>query len=222
LTAATNITAAIATAVWVEGTRTLTAATNITAGISTAVWAETTRLLTAGTNIVLAKGTGVTGFNDLSAAQVNAEVDTALSDYDGPTNAELATALAAADDAVLAAIAALNNLSNAQLVSAIAAGDDATLAAITALNNLSAAQVNAEVVDALATDTYAEPGQGTPAATLSLAAKIGYVFKSWRNKKDETSSLWRLYNDDASTVDQKASVTDDGTTATKGEIATGP
>lgn len=44
------------------------------------VWSVATRLLTAGTNIVLAKGTGITGFNDLSAAQVNTEVDTALSD----------------------------------------------------------------------------------------------------------------------------------------------
>lgn len=53
------------------------------------VWAVATRVLTAGTNIVLAKGTGVTGFNDLSAAQVNAEADTALADYDAPTRAEL-------------------------------------------------------------------------------------------------------------------------------------
>lgn len=58
-------------------------------GALDAVWAAATRLLTAGTNIVLAKGVGVTGFNDLSAAQVNAEVDTALTDYDGPTNAEM-------------------------------------------------------------------------------------------------------------------------------------
>lgn len=40
------------------------------ATISAAVWAETTRILTAGTNIVLAKGTGVTGFNDIAAADV--------------------------------------------------------------------------------------------------------------------------------------------------------
>lgn len=66
--------------------------------IATAVWASATRLLTAGTNIVLAKGTGITGFNDLSAAQVNAEADTALADYDGPTNAEMvARTLASAD-----------------------------------------------------------------------------------------------------------------------------
>ena len=38
--------------------------------IGTAVWATTTRLLTAGTNIVLAKGTGVTGFNDIAATDI--------------------------------------------------------------------------------------------------------------------------------------------------------
>lgn len=57
----------------------LTAA-KFASGAFDAVWSVTTRLLTAGTNIVLAKGTGVTGFNDLSAAQVNAEADTALAD----------------------------------------------------------------------------------------------------------------------------------------------
>lgn len=39
----------------------------------------------------LAKTTNLTGFNDLSAAQVNAEADTALSDYDPPTRTELTT-----------------------------------------------------------------------------------------------------------------------------------
>lgn len=68
----------------------LTAA-KFAAGAFDAVWSVAARLLTAGTNIVLAKGTGVTGFNDLSAAQVNAEADTALADYDPPTRAELTT-----------------------------------------------------------------------------------------------------------------------------------
>ena len=40
------------------------------ASISSTVWAETTRELTAGTNIVLAKGVGVTGFNDIAAIDV--------------------------------------------------------------------------------------------------------------------------------------------------------
>ena len=35
-------------------------------------------------------GDAIAGLENLSAAAVNAEVDTALSDYDGPTNAEMA------------------------------------------------------------------------------------------------------------------------------------
>lgn len=67
------------------------------------VWSVATRVLTAGTNIVLAKGTGVTGFNDLSAAQVNAEVDAALSDVGltttvtGRIDVAVSTRLASAD-----------------------------------------------------------------------------------------------------------------------------
>lgn len=92
---------------------------------------------------------------------------------DLPTNAELATALASADDAVLAAIAALNNLSeanirtaiglasanldtqldalptNSELATALAGADDATLAAVAALNNLSSAQVQTAAAAAL-------------------------------------------------------------------------
>jgi len=87
-------------------------------GLVSAIWSAVTRTLTAGTNIVLAKGTGVTGFTDLDAAGVRTAVGLASANLDTqldalPTNAELATALGTADDAVLAAIAALNNLSSA-------------------------------------------------------------------------------------------------------------
>jgi hypothetical protein len=60
------------------------------AGVASAVWSAVSRVLTSGANIALAKGTGVTGFNDLSAAQVNAEADTAIAD------AALATAASVA------------------------------------------------------------------------------------------------------------------------------
>lgn len=90
------------------------------------------------------------------------------------------------------------------------------------LSTLTAAQVNAEVVDALATDTYAEPGQGAPPATASLATKIGYSYKAWRNKKTQTSTAYKVFADDGTTVDQKADVADDGTTTTVGEVGTGP
>ena len=83
-------------------------------------------------------------------------------------------------------------------------------------------QINAEVVDALATDTYTEPVQGAPGVTISLAAKINYLYKAWRNKVTTTSSQYTLYADNTTTVDQKATLGDDGSTFTRGEIATGP
>lgn len=90
------------------------------------------------------------------------------------------------------------------------------------LGTTAKSDVNAEVVDALATDTYAEPGQGAPAATTSLAAKINYLYKAWRNKSTQTATEYALYDDAGTTVDQKATVSDDATTATKGEVGTGP
>lgn len=93
---------------------------------------------------------------------------------------------------------------------------------IAALNNLSAAQVNSEVVDCLNVDTYAQPGQGTPAATTTITLMLRFLFKAWRNKSAQSATEYDLYNDDASTVDQKATFADDGTVATRGEVATGP
>lgn len=82
--------------------------------------------------------------------------------------------------------------------------------------------VNAEALDVLNVDTYQEPGQGAPAATTTLAAKINYLYKAWRNKKTQTATTYSLYADDTTTVDQKATLSDDGTTYSSGEKATGP
>lgn len=84
------------------------------------------------------------------------------------------------------------------------------------------ADVNAEVVDTLNVDTYAEPGQEAPPATTTLVKKIGYLYKAFRNKITQTATTLSLFNDDAATVDQKATVSDDATTFTRGEIGTGP
>ena len=83
------------------------------------------------------------------------------------------------------------------------------------------AEVQSEVQDALDA-AVAEPAQGAPAANASLAQKISYLFKAWRNKSTTDATDYKLYNDDAVTVDQKAALTDNGTTYTKGETATGP
>ena len=65
------------------------------------------------------------------------------------------------------------------------------------------------------------PGQGAPTATPTLYEAIMYLFKAWRNKHTQTSSEYALYADDTTTKDQEAAVTDDGTTLTRGEVATG-
>lgn len=84
------------------------------------------------------------------------------------------------------------------------------------------ASVNAEVLDVLNVDTFAEPGQEAPAATNTLVKKIGYLFKFLRNRVTQTSTTLKVYADDATTVDQKATVSDDGTTYDRNEIGTGP
>jgi hypothetical protein len=204
-TTTTNTDMLTATAVWSAATRTLTSAGSggataqevweyatrtLTSGgggglTASDVWSHATRTLTAGTNIVLAKGTGVTGFNDLDAAGVRGAVGLAAANLDTqigdiPNNSEFnARTLASGSYATVAGVAAqiiadhgsgsyvrntepldaagtrtalglssanldtqLADLpTNAELAIALAGADDATLAAIAALNNVSAAQV---------------------------------------------------------------------------------
>ena len=78
------------------------------------------------------------------------------------------------------------------------------------------AAVNAQVVDALATDTYAEPGS-VPAATSSLKDKINWLFALARNKVTQTSTTQTLRNDADSGNIATSSVSDDGSTFTRGE-----
>ncbi len=124
----------------------------------------------------------ISALNDLSAAQVNTECDTALSDYDPPTKAEMDTA-----HALLA----------------------------------TPAQVNAQVLDVCNVDTFAEPGQGAPGATISIFAKIGYIYKFLRNKITNDGSEIIVFADDGSTEDQKSTLSEAAGTVTRGEFGTG-
>lgn len=84
------------------------------------------------------------------------------------------------------------------------------------------AEIKTQVTDALNVDTYAEIGQETPAATQTIRKMLGFLYKAWRNRATQTATTYSLYNDDATTVAQKATVSDDATTFDKGEIVTGP
>lgn len=108
-----------------------------------------------------------------------------------------------------------------------------TIAGVTTVTNLTnapttgdltaamKASVNAEIVDALNVDTYAEPGQEIPPATNTLIQKIGYLYKLMRNKLTQTDTEIKVYNDAGDVVDQKAVVSDDRTTYTRGKFGSG-
>lgn len=85
--------------------------------IGTAVWATAARTLTALDEDSTTLDLDATIRSAVGLAAAN--LDTQLGDL--PTNAELTTALGTADDAVLSAIAGLNNLSSAQAQTAAAA-----------------------------------------------------------------------------------------------------
>ena len=87
---------------------------------------------------------------------------------------------------------------------------------------LTAAAVNAEVVDALTVDTYAEPAQGAPPATASLADKLAYLYKFSRNKVEQTAVQMSVYNDAGAVVDHKSTVSDAAGLYTRGEFVSGP
>jgi hypothetical protein len=162
------------------------------------VWSYATRILTAGTNIVLAKGTGVTGFNDLSAAQVNTEVDTAISDAALATAANLATVAGYLDTEIAAILADTNELqtdwtnggrldlildgrasqtsvddlpTNAELSTALASADDAVLAAVATVDSN---------VDAILEDT----GTTLPATLATIAGYIDTEVAAIKAKTD--------------------------------------
>lgn len=93
---------------------------------------------------------------------------------------------------------------------------DQIITDIAALNNLSAAQVNAEVVDALATDTYAELS-AVPAATSTLADKINWLFVLARNRMQQTATTQTLRNDADSLTIATSTHSDSAGTYTRGE-----
>jgi hypothetical protein len=92
---------------------------------------------------------------------------------------------------------------------------DTIITTLGLLNDLSSAEVNAEVVDALSVDTYAE-STSVPSAVSSIAAKLTYIYDSVANKSTQTSTTRLLRNRaDAGTI-STATVSDDGTTFVKG------
>lgn len=99
----------------------------------------------------------------------------------------------------------------------ITAGDTLSTASglITDIGTNAKASVNAEVLDVLNTDTFAEP-TGVPAASDTLAEKIGVLYMMARNKVTVTSTK-KTFFDDGDAAEFEQDLSDDGTTYTQSE-----
>jgi len=82
--------------------------------------------------------------------------------------------------------------------------------------------VKDQVQNTLGSTTWTLPGQVSPSATPTAVEMQAYVYKSFRNKITQTSTTFQLLADDSVTVDQKATVADDGTTFSRTKIVSGP
>jgi len=143
---------------------------------------------------------------------VNAEADTAVTDYDGPTNTEMnARTLPSADYVVttdtIAGVTTATNLTNAPT-----SGD------LTATMKTS---VNTEVVDVIRTDTTSEISQGAPPATPTFEEMVAYLYFKMRNKQETTASEDAIYDNAGTTKLFKSTISDNGTTFTKQEYGSG-
>jgi hypothetical protein len=74
---------------------------------------------------------------------------------------------------------------------------------------------------ALLDDARTEPGQGAPPVNPDAVTKLDYLYKFMRNKVLTSATEIKVYDDAGTTIDQKSTISDDGTDFTRGEFGTG-
>ena len=158
--------------------------------------------------------------NELQGDWVNGgRLDLILDIIAADTTTDIPALIAALNDPTAAAIRTEMDSNSTQLAAIVADTNelqtDDVPGLIAALNDLSAAQVNAEVLDVLNTDTFAEP-TGVPGATITLAAKIGFLYMALRNQVTVTATK-KTFFDDGGTGEWEKDLSDDGTTYTETE-----
>lgn len=79
-----------------------------------------------------------------------------------------------------------------------------------------------DLIYTLLNDARTEPGQIAPPINPNAVTKLDWIYKFLRNKKEETATETRLYDDADAVVDQKRTVSDDGAIATAEKWEVGP
>ncbi len=158
---------------------------------------------------------------DAAGTNVAADIIAIQSDTDDIQTRLPAALVGGAMDADVSAIQ--NDVITAASIAAAAIGSSEAPNLDAAVSSRATpAQVNTEVSDVLKTDTVTLPPQSAPSLTPTMEEILGWLYKTFRNRKTQTATTWSLLADDESTVDSKATISDDGTTAIKQEIVTGP
>lgn len=157
-------------------------------------------------------------------ATIAGYLDTEIADL--PTTAEFeARTLVAADYTVVGDLGTVQSADNNTILAhadygnaklARTGADSDTLETLS--DEIAAAQTDLDTL----TDARGEPAQGAPPASATTNLKIDHIYKRIRNKQDSDGTTEKYYNDDASTVDSKRTVSAAGGTVTKNEIVTGP
>jgi hypothetical protein len=78
--------------------------------------------------------------------------------------------------------------------------------------------VNAEIVDALNTDTYSEPAAGAPPDSPTIRQMAHYLYQDVSKAKKElngSTGVEKIYKNNGTDERSKRTVTDDGTTTIK-------
>ncbi len=120
---------------------------------------------------------------------------------------------------VSADILAIDNFVD-DLESRLTAGRAANLdnldAAVSSRSTLTTGQVNAEVLDVLNVDTFAELA-AVPNAAATLTQILRWLYILARNQVEQTTTTQTVYADDGATPVADAAVSDNGTTFTRAE-----
>lgn len=191
--------------------------------IAGAVWAVATRELTSGANIALAKGVGVTGFNDLDAAGVRGAV--------GLASANL--------DTQIAAVQSDTNDIQTRIPAALVSGRiDASVGAMAA-NTLTASALASDAVTEIQTGLSTLDAAGIRAAVGLTSANLDTQLDALPTAAENATAVWgagartlTALDEDSTTLDLDATIraavglasanldTQIGTLATASNLAT--
>ena len=200
----------------------------------------TTRAFATGIPTVLAGTPVVSAYENEGLTQITAGITLGV-DHDGVVGLNLLTVVATAangyengkDYGLVITTGTVDSVSVVgEIVAEFTVGRSAAVgeigtagAGLTDLGGMSTtmkAQVNTDVVVVVNVETLVLPGQAAPSNTPTMRETLGWLYKNFRNRKSQTATTWCLYADNETTVDNKATVSDDATTAIKQEVVTGP